>query len=79
MLLAALSLSGCVTPGPNSGYFALDPQIAEANRRNTHRVEQEGRDMDHLERMRRAYACEVATRHAPTHVSTTTIFAPTVW
>lgn len=66
ILLAALfsSLAGCVLPPTsNAGYFALDPAQAEANRKNTHRIEQEGRDMDHIERMRRAEAINLATRN----------------
>ncbi len=63
--LSVLLLQGCMIPGSNSEYFAMDPQQAEANRKNTHRVEQEGRDMDNIERMRRAQAIELATRHNP--------------
>lgn len=76
--LAAISAS-CINPTPNSGYFAMDPAQAEDNRQNTHRIEQEGRDMDHIERMRRAEANELSTRHAPRSVSTTTVVAPRLW
>ena len=74
LILASLVgslLTSCAQPGygPNAGYFAMDPAQAEANRQNTHRIEQEGRDMDHQERMRRAQATELATRHNPTHVT----------
>lgn len=67
-------LAGASRYGPNSGYFALDPEVAEANRQNTNRVEQEARDMNHQDRIRRAEATEVATRNNPTHVSTSNTF-----
>lgn len=70
LLAVSTLLASCYAgPGPNAGYFAMDPAQAEANRQNTHRIEQEGRDMDHQERMRQARATEMATRHNPTHVT----------
>jgi hypothetical protein len=67
-------LDGCAIP--NSRSFAHSPEQAEANRQNTARIEEIGRDQENIERMRRAQATEVATRHAPTSVSNTQIFAP---
>lgn len=68
----ALALNACAPAGygSNAGYFALDPEVAEANRQNTHRIEQEGNDIENTERMRRARATEVATRNNPTSVTT---------
>lgn len=79
LALPTLMAVSCVNPTPNTAYFGMDPAQAEANRQNTNRIQQEDRDMDHVERMRRAHAHEISTRNAPTHVSTTSVYAPSYW
>jgi len=78
ILLAGTSLlTGCVAPTPNAGYFSMSPEQAEANRRNTHRVELEGYAVDNVDRMNKARAIETATRNNPSYVApTTTIIVP---
>jgi len=64
--------------------FALDEAQASALRNNTARLQQQDRDRDHIERMRRADAIARATRHtkggitySPTSTSTrTTVIVP---
>ena len=77
LLLAPLGLISCVAPTPNAGYFAMDPNEATANRAYTHDVENESRYSDNYDRMSRAHAQEVATRHYPKYISTTDVYAPT--
>lgn len=75
--IAPLGFVSCIAPTPNAGYFAMDPGQAAANRAYTHDVENESRYSDNYDRMSRAHATEVSTRHMPTHVSTTNVYAPT--
>ncbi|HIQ14704.1 MAG TPA: hypothetical protein EYH38_03910 [Leucothrix sp.] len=64
--------------------FALDEAQASALRNNTARLQQQDRNRDHIERMRRADAIARATRHtkgditySPTSTSTrTTVIVP---
>jgi hypothetical protein len=74
--LLGLFLNSCapVGRGSNAGYYGMDPAMAEANRRNTHRIEKEGNDIDNVERMRAARAIETATRNNPTHVTRNSLF-----
>lgn len=74
MLVIAGALSGCVVSRPDS--YALSAEQAELNRQNTERIERIGRLQEQEERMSKADAAEVATRHAPTNVSTTQVYAP---
>ena len=75
VLMATCLVTGCVAPTPNAGYFAMSPEQAEANRRNTHRVEMEGYSINNVERMNRARAIETATRNSSGYIvpSTTVI------
>lgn len=69
-----LCVSSCVNPNqPNAGYFALDASQAEANRRNTHRIESSSQDFRHDERMSEASAIERATRNRPRSVQNTNV------
>jgi len=75
LLLCTLPvLAGCTTT--ESANQGLSLAQLESNRRYTERIEQVGRDQQHVEQMRRADAVEVSTRNAPSSVSTTHVFAP---
>ena len=76
VFLAPLGFVSCVAPTPNAGYFAMDPGQAAANRAYTHDVENESRYSDNYDRMSRAHATEVSTRHMPRSISTTNVYAP---
>ncbi|GEM_PF-2621813 len=77
LFIAMSALTGCVAPTPNAGYFAMSPAQAEANRRNTHRIELEGYEIQDVDRMNRARAYEYATRNTPEYVAPrTTIIVP---
>lgn len=80
-VLACICLQSCINPhAPNAGYFAMDPAVAEANRQNTHRIEDDSQEFRHRERMSRATATEKATRNMPDSVSTTNVYAPNyIW
>lgn len=74
LFLAAL-LPGCALPV--QGYYGLPVAQAEANRQYTENIERHDQDARNSAQMSAAKAAEVATRHAPSSVSTTQVFAPT--
>jgi hypothetical protein len=50
---------------------------AEANREYTDKIAREDQDLENRDRMSSAAATELATRHAPSSVSNTEVYAPT--
>lgn len=69
------ALGGCAFP--NQGTYTLSAAQAEEYRQNTERIEREGDEEENRNLMQQAQATEVATRHAPSSVSNTQIYAPT--
>ncbi len=71
------TLWGCTA---NSNQFNLSNEQAKANRDYTAKLQQEDRDRDHIERMRRADAVSHATRNVKGGVTysptTTNILVP---
>lgn len=71
------TLWGCTA---NSKHYAMSETQAKANRDYTARLQQEDRDRDHIERMRRADAISHATRNVKGGViyspTTTTVIVP---
>jgi hypothetical protein len=70
----SVTMQGCALR--HNGHFAMSAEQAEANRRYTTLIELESQAFAQRERMNRAEAAEVATRHNPKSVSTTSVFAP---
>lgn len=71
-IFIVMMLSACAVP--NSIHFDMtEEQKAQvrANRAYTAQLQQEDRDRNHIERMRRAEAAELATRNMPDSVSIT--------
>lgn len=75
-LACAAALSSCVSPAPNSGYFAMAEGEAEASRYRANEIDREDRQIAHEERISRAQAYELSTRNNPTQLSTTTVVRP---
>jgi hypothetical protein len=76
--------AGCAAPsltGNNPEYHTTrTPQQIAADNANIDRVENTARRQQHEDDMANAQATEVATRHNPTHVSTsTTTVVPFFW
>lgn len=71
-LLALLLCSCADLTNPQLGYYQSDisPQERARNRTLVNQVEDESYHFDQRERMGVARAVEMATRHAPSHVTT---------
>lgn len=79
-LAACLALSACTTPAPNSQTYVprMSPDEMAASQERIAQVENTARRNRAEDKMNDARATEMATRHNPTHVSTTTVF-PFFW
>lgn len=67
---ASLLLASCVEPQQRYYHSPYSPEQRAANKAAMNATEDESFAWRHRERMSDAQATELATRHAPTHVTT---------